>query len=430
MRSDNIEDLPYPVGATLTSEQMDVLIEYNKHDVMQTLKFYGYSDEAIKLREDLTVQFGFDCTNFNDTKIGKQLFINSLEKESPGICYTQTERGRKVNQTKRDYIVIKDCLFPYISFDRPEFKAIHEWFKKQVITETKGVFSDIEEHLLGEVAKYAELVVKKKRFKCKPSDADLLEFKREHPLGWIVEEELKATEYAFDDNGNHILEPVLDEFGNVDTKKKPKKKRVPKISYWGCWRVSETLNVVIDGLRYDCSTGGLHASALGIIESNSDFKIIDCDVSSMYPNLSISNNAYPKHLGQSFCKVYKELYEERKKHPKGSATNAALKLALNGVYGDSNNEYGPLYDPAYTMSITCSGQMTLLMLVERFLKIGCKIIQCNTDGVTCLVPTEKIEDYYNECKNWESIVKLQLEYVRYSKMFIRDANNYIAVYEE
>ena len=57
-------------------------------------------------------------------------------------------------------IKIKDCLFDYYDFTRPEFIAIHEWFKKQIITETKGVFSDIEEHLLGDVAKYAEMVCK------------------------------------------------------------------------------------------------------------------------------------------------------------------------------------------------------------------------------------------------------------------------------
>ena len=69
MRSDNIEDLPFPVGKTLTNDEIDVLIAYNKHDVMQTLKFYNASTEAIALREELSVQYGFDCTNFNDTKI-------------------------------------------------------------------------------------------------------------------------------------------------------------------------------------------------------------------------------------------------------------------------------------------------------------------------------------------------------------------------
>ena len=95
-------------------------------------------------------------------RLGKELFIRTLEKTSPGSCYVQTKRGRQLRQTKRDKIVIKNCLFDYISFDRPEFKAVHEWFKRQVITETKGVFSDQLEHDLGD-AKYAQMVVKRKK---------------------------------------------------------------------------------------------------------------------------------------------------------------------------------------------------------------------------------------------------------------------------
>jgi len=83
MRSENVEDLPFPVGKVLTHDEMDVLIGYNKHDVMQTLKFLSFSKDAIVLREQLSVDYGWDCTNFNDTKIGKELFIRTLEAESP-----------------------------------------------------------------------------------------------------------------------------------------------------------------------------------------------------------------------------------------------------------------------------------------------------------------------------------------------------------
>ena len=58
MRSERIEDLPFPVGKYLTDTEIDMLIEYNKHDVMEALKFYQYSYESIQLREDLTKQFG------------------------------------------------------------------------------------------------------------------------------------------------------------------------------------------------------------------------------------------------------------------------------------------------------------------------------------------------------------------------------------
>jgi hypothetical protein len=266
MRSQNIEELPFPVGKVLDDSEKDILIKYNKHDVMETLKFYRYSYDALKLRVDLTEQFGFDCTNFNDTKIGKELFIRRLEQASPGCCYSQGKYGRTINQTKRDKIVIKDCLFPYIEFDRPEFKAVHEWFKKQVITETKGVFSDLLEHDLGEVAKYAQMVVKKKKLsdpadnknkRYVPTEEQIEKLRKEQPLGWIEEKELKSPKGA-------------------------------KSYYW-CYNVAETLNVVINGFRFDYGVGGIHGAKQGTIHSTCTKKVRTLDVASYYPNMAIAN---------------------------------------------------------------------------------------------------------------------------------------------
>lgn len=405
MRSENVEDLPFPVGKYLSSHEIDVLIKYNQHDVLQTLKFYYYCYEAILLRKQLTQQFGFDCTNYNDTKIGKELFIQSLEEESPGVCYQMVGKRRTVRQTKRKEIVISECLFPYIKFDRPEFKAVHEWFKKQVISETKGVFSDLLEHELGDVAKYAQMVIKRKKInnpndakdkRYEPTKEHINELKKEQPLGWIEEKELKSPKGA-------------------------------KSYYW-CYRVAETLNVVIDDYRYDYGVGGIHGAVQGTLKSGNGKVIRTLDVASYYPNMAIANQVYPAHLGLTFCKVYKKLYEERKRHPKGSGANAALKLALNGTYGDSNNEFSPLYDPAYTMTITIGGQLSLCMLMEKLIdNCDARIVMCNTDGFEYIIDEKMIAEADKWVKWWEEITGLEMEGDTYEKMFIRDVNNYISV---
>lgn len=405
MRSESVEDLPFPVGKTLTEDEMDSLIKYNKHDILQTLKFLNYSKEALKLREELTEKFGFDCTNFNDTKIGKELFIRTLEKEQPGICYEKTSRGRKIRQTKRDKIVIKNCLFSYIKFDRPEFKAVHDWFKEQVITETKGVFTDLYEHQLGDVAQYAEMLTKKKKIsnpedkndkRYVPTDDHVRIYRKEQPLGWIEEKELKSPKGA-------------------------------KSYYW-CYRIAETLNVVIDGFRFDYGVGGIHGARNGVFRTDGDTVLQTLDVASYYPNMAISQNVYPAHLGQTFCRVYKGLYEERKSHGKGTAANAALKLALNGTYGDSNNEFSPLYDPAYTMTITIGGQLSLCMLMEQLInKCNAKIIMANTDGFEYQIHEDMISLADSLVKDWETTTGLQMEGDTYAVMYIRDVNNYVSV---
>jgi len=425
MRSDNIQDLPFPVGTVLTHDQIEVLLKYNMHDVTETLKFYNFSKDAMNLREELSIEFGFDCTNYNDGKIGKQLFITSLEKEKPGSCYIQTERGRKLNQTKREFINLKDCLVPYIKFQRVEFKTLYEWFKTRTITETKGVFSDIDEGELGELSKYSEMVVKKKKFKQKPSESETAEFLREHIKGWVEEQELKATEYAFDENGDHIMYQPTDEFDNPIGK--PKKMRINKKSYWGCWKEIEGLNVVVDGVRYDYGQGGIHAAVKGIHKSTDEYVILTYDVASFYPNLSIKNNISPAHLGSTFCKVYSHLYDMRKSTPKGSAMNAALKLSLNSSYGDSGNEYSPLYDPQYTMSITCSGQMLLTMLIESIIEAtDSKILMANTDGFELITNRKDIDLVNSLVKEWEELTSLTMEGDTYESMFINNVNNYIS----
>lgn len=429
MKSHNIEDLPFPVGHILTEQEMDVLVVYNQHDVKETLQFFNHSLEQIRFREQLTENYQRDFMNHNDGKIGKDYFIMNLEKSGIPV-YKIVNGKRTMNQSKRAFIKINECLFNYYDFKRPEFVAVLEWFKKQRIVETKGVFSDIEEHYLGDVAKYAALAERRKKFKGKPSEKDIEAFKKEHPLGWVEEETLKAMEWLFDEQGNHVLEYPLDEDGNLDILKKPKKVRVNKKSYWGCWKVAENLNVVVDGFRFDFGTGGIHGSLENkIAKSTRKYKLIDADVSSMYPNIAITNRVYPEHLTERFCDIYEDVYNQRKSYPKGSAENAMLKLALNSVYGDSNNQYSVFYDPKYTMTITINGQLSLCLLAEKLLTIeGLKIIQVNTDGVTVAVPIESEEMYQTICDDWQKQVGLQLEFADYSRMLIRDVNNYIALY--
>lgn len=404
MRVGNISDLPFPVGKHLTSDEIDVLLHYNAHDVKMTLEFYKKTIPMIEFREQLTSKYNRNFMNHNDTKIGKDYFIMRLEEEGIPVYIKDNHGRRKANQTKRSMIKIKDCLFDYYDFTRPEFIAIHEWFKKQVITETKGVFSDIEEHLLGDVAKYAEMVVKRKKFPKEPTKTEYDQFKREHPCGWVERVELKA-----------------------------KKKGEPQYSYWGMWNVAETLNVVIDGFRFDFGVGGIHGSlSEKVVKSNKKWNIVDLDVSSFYPNLAISNRIYPKHLTDKFCDIYKDMYEQRKSYKKGTPENAMLKLALNGTYGESNNPFGVFYDPQFTMSITVGGQLTLCLLIDMFYRnnINFKMVMANTDGITIAVTKEHDDSMMQIVGEWEKLVKLEMERVDYDKMFIRDVNSYIGVYKE
>lgn len=190
------------------------------------------------------------------------------------------------------------------------------------------------------------------------------------------------------------------------------------------------VNCVIDDFQFDFGTGGIHGSVESQIVYSDDYWIVeDWDVASYYPNLAIANGLFPQHLGQTFCTIYKEVYEQRKGYAKGTAENAMLKLALNGVYGDSNNKYSPFFDPQYTMSITINGQLLLCMLAEQLMKLSeLSMVQINTDGLTVRYPRHHQQWVHSVCQWWEQLTNLTLESAEYNRMFIRDVNNYIAEY--
>lgn len=192
--------------------------------------------------------------------------------------------------------------------------------------------------------------------------------------------------------------------------------------------VLKDVSATVDGFTFDFGTGGIHGSVRSqVIRSDHLFDLVDVDVASYYPNLAITNRWFPQHLSETFCDIYLRVYEMRKSHKKGTAENAMLKLALNGVYGDSNNKYSPFFDPQYTMSITVNGQLYLCMLAEKLMAFGCRMVQINTDGLTVLVDKRDRPQFDRTCKEWESHTGLELESVDYAAMYIRDVNSYIAV---
>lgn len=185
----------------------------------------------------------------------------------------------------------------------------------------------------------------------------------------------------------------------------------------------------VNGFEFVFGLGGLHGSIESqVVVTDEDFVVIDVDVKSYYPNVAIENDFYPEHLGVEFCEIYKDFYNQRQLHAKGTVKNGAYKLGLNGVYGDSNNGYSPFFDSAYTMAITLNGQLLLCLLAEQLLNgvQGLSMVQVNTDGVTVKCPRGGIDRLTQITQAWEGFTGLELERVDYSRMFIRDVNSYIA----
>jgi len=187
---------------------------------------------------------------------------------------------------------------------------------------------------------------------------------------------------------------------------------------------------------FDLGTGGIHGCAAPKVYVSDDEKmIIDADVASLYPSLAIVNNLYPEHLGADFPAIYEnEIVKPRiaAKRRGDKVMADGFKLSANSVYGKSNSEWSFLYDPLYTLKTTLAGQLSLCQLSEMLMIAipELEMLQINTDGLTVIIPRGAEEKYREVCKKWEEITRLELEYVTYSKMVVRDVNNYLAISSE
>ena len=152
---------------------------------------------------------------------------------------------------------------------------------------------------------------------------------------------------------------------------------------------------------------------------------------SLYPSMLIEYEFYPKHLGKEFLDVYKQIKDERieAKHNGNKVKNETLKLALNGLSGNLQNEHNFCYSPEAVMKIRINGQLLLLMLAEKLTQIDCRIVQANTDGLFVVVKKDRLEEYKQICHNWEKLTKLTLEEDRFEAMYQYAINDYIAIKE-
>lgn len=191
-------------------------------------------------------------------------------------------------------------------------------------------------------------------------------------------------------------------------------------------------NFVFGGLRYTVGVGGIHSkNDPEIVIPAEDEMLIDIDVASLYPSMLIEYGFYPKHLGPEFLEVYSQIRSERieAKHNGDKIKDSTLKLALNGLSGNLQNEHNFCYSPFAAMQIRINGQLLLLMLAEKLVELGCRIVQANTDGLFVLLKKSIYDKVNNVCREWEQLTKLTLEEDRFEAMYQYAINDYIAVKE-
>lgn len=202
-------------------------------------------------------------------------------------------------------------------------------------------------------------------------------------------------------------------------------------------------DIVIGRSTYRVGIGGLHSS-----ESSASHRsapgvctLMTADVASYYPSLILNAGMNPSQLGPLFSTIYRGFYDERihakgaaDLHPEGSAARDelvtardGLKIVLNGSFGKLFSRFSIFYAPEFGIAVTISGQLSLLMLIERLELAGIRVVSANTDGVEMSVPAGREWIAESIMSWWEQHTGLVLERNSYLALYSRDVNNYVSL---
>jgi hypothetical protein len=189
---------------------------------------------------------------------------------------------------------------------------------------------------------------------------------------------------------------------------------------------------------YRMGIGGLHSqeSSQHFIAKDGEFRLRDIDVKSYYPSLILSMGMVPSQCGPAFLDIYRSIYNERLDAKKqydllGDAEAKTIadgfKIVLNGTFGKLFNKYSAFYAPEFGIATTITGQLALLMLIERMELSGIRVISANTDGIVLKIPHARDWIADQVVRWWEQRTGMEMEASHYRAIYARDVNNYLAI---
>jgi hypothetical protein len=205
---------------------------------------------------------------------------------------------------------------------------------------------------------------------------------------------------------------------------------VERYSKIRCENVHRTIE--INGIEYNFGIGGLHSNETrrSLIASNDEW-LIDIDVSSCYPKIILNNNLCPPQIEDGFTDIYTRFYDERTNNKDNISKNKVLKIILNGSFGKFGDGYSKfLYAPELLITTTITGQLGLLLLIERLEEHNFMVASANTDGITVKVPNHKYKIFRKIISAWEKKFNYDTKEVKYRALHSHSVNSYIAVKED
>lgn len=266
------------------------------------------------------------------------------------------------------------------------------------------------------------------------SDAQIAETIIKSELGKITGKEYRAPDLG-DNYGFRYRDPQIVSFATDDLREVYR--RVCKERFTlgpnGSVVMPQWLRenkLQIGDAEYQMGIGGLHSCENSQhFRADGDHVIADWDVASYYPSIILQQRLAPESLGLPFLKVYRALVTKRLAAKKSGdkVTAETLKIAVNGSFGKLGSKYSALYAPDLLIQTTVTGQLALLMLIERLELAGVRVVSANTDGIVVYHRRDMQSTVDRITWGWMLDTSYRLEKTEYLAIASRDVNNYIAV---
>lgn len=387
-----MQDLPIAPEAVLTEAEKEEVYRYWKNDLQATKDLYLSLSEQIALRTELSKEYGIDLRSKSDAQVAETVIKKRVEQ----ITGTAPK--------KPDLANIKP--FKYRAPDYIRFENEH--------------LNDLLDTI------------------------EAWEFKLSHSGKVQMPEFLSDAEITFEQMGETI--------GHLTDEEEGAQRE-------GSLRLGTSV--------YRMGIGGLHSSEKRAVhKSDDEFVLIDADVASYYPNIILTLSLYPETMGKVFLKVYKgivdrrlaakakqkeigkeiealkariaeanrpsELMTEKLRELEGEyhrekVANEGGKIMINGSFGKLGSRWSALFSPNLLITVTLTGQLALLMLIEWMELDGISVVSGNTDGIVIKCPRSKVDDMKAIIKRWEKTTGFEMESAEYEAIYSRDVNNYIAL---
>ena len=150
MDLENIEEMPIHYTKTnMTKDEVFLTLQYCFNDVDATYEFYKVtvgdtdhplykSNDQIQLRLNIQEEFGIECLNYSDSKIGDEI-IKKYYCEEKGIDIKELPRKGYFRKS----IDMKNCIAPYVKFKTTKLKKFLINIKGMKL----GLQDDFKEHI-------------------------------------------------------------------------------------------------------------------------------------------------------------------------------------------------------------------------------------------------------------------------------------------